>query len=334
MKSGENPQPSEQSPVRESMSDYKKRLKRTVATFLAAGVLTWGVKTNFDLKRGTVKPSFQEFLERSVSEHDNLSQKEFAALHANLSYLSEQYSPLILQHLSRAAHRGATDMDKLPEEPSLSLRQSQSDILELEQMRKLWSEENYPLGSINRKVALISVVEESLSKPSAYGHEIRTEHGRTTSETNEIHLSVGEDPIVPLENNLIGVDWVFSHELGHINDWEHDPSLDLAERAAFLADVTRAFNTAGSFRDSGGYIDGIKNPDVNVERYSKVSEYWAELTRYYLSYPAHFKNMASPIEVAIVEGRLKKGDPLFDAEKAQARRLKIIQEIASEKSVP
>lgn len=333
MHTAENPRSAEQH-VGETTTSYKKKIKRAVTTFLAAGVLLWGVKTNFDPKRGTAKPTFQEFLEETVVKRDNLNRQEATSLHQNLTFLSEQFSPHIITHLSNAEHRGRTESDNFPPEPSLIVESPESQLIKASQIAELWSEENFPIGSIEGKLSRIEVVSEVSAKPVEYGHASEHVAGLTTKESNQIHISLRDDPLVPMENNLVGVDWVFSHELGHINDWEHDPTLTLTERAAFLAEVTRAFSQAGSFRDPAGYIHGIKNKDSNVEHYLKVSEYWAELTRYYFSFPAAFKKIASPLEIALVERHYKKTDPLFDPEKAQKRRLEIIQKIVGSGDKP
>lgn len=123
------------------------------------------------------------------------------------------------------------------------------------------------------------------------------------------------------------LDWHFSHELGHLDDWANRKDLSAEERVIFLYDITQAFNRPGSFRDALGYVDQIKNPDKQKEKYFKVREWWGTLTEYYFTFPKDLFDQ-SEADYLLVEKWMKRADPSFDPIKAKEQRDSMIKSMS------
>ena len=103
---------------------------------------------------------------------------------------------------------------------------------------------------------------------------------------------------------------VFSHELGHVNDWDHDNSLSAADKIALFSKVTKRFQEGENLFKSD-YVESIDNADPRRNLELKVSEYWAEICSEYFGNPVNFKDK-HPDDFQLVDSWVHRQDHDFD----------------------
>ncbi len=115
-----------------------------------------------------------------------------------------------------------------------------------------------------------------------------------------------------------------THEVGHANDWERDVQLDAKGRAALKAAVTARVQAADRYRS--GYVESINNTDKARELNDKAVEYFAEITRVYLTSEDPSKELTEA-DRKLVEDYIRKTDPEFDRGRAAERRRQIMRDM-------
>jgi len=196
----------------------------------------------------------------------------------------------------------------------IGLTEKESSLL-----KRAWSEDYYPKGTVNGKVKQILLKKNFLKLGKEYGNKAGAKaFGTADSFKNIVLIKDIKDIRDEKERRfaLLGLDWVFSHELGHQNSWMFNRSLSGKERIEFLSDVLKNFKKAEkseSVESMSGYVYAVENSDKEIETYVKVTEWWAELCQNYFSYPQYFKEYF-PQESALVEKWLKINPADYDAQ--------------------
>jgi len=257
-----------------------------------------------------------------VEKDRELNEEEERDLAEKLNYLVDEYDTRVLKILERSSEKAKESKEgEAPEIEGFEIFGiSNKDLGDL------WNEENYPKGTLKGNIEKIKFVVAS-EKISSYGyyHGEAEAAGKAESSTNELTLMGSSETLEESEKKIKGnLDWHFSHELGHLNDWDAAQNLSLEERAEFLYEVTQALNKPDSFRDALGYLDSFKGSGAGF-KYKKTSEYWGILCEYYFTFPEILAEHAK--EYTLVEKWIKRMDKDFDPVKARDRRKETLKEL-------
>lgn len=295
------------------------KINKAVKIFVATGVLTMGSQPMLENKiiEGCSAQSYIEY-----SGEDNEVQQE--KIREGLEYLEGKYSKSIVSFLSVADEEAKDKKNSVNQSPEIvgfdKLNISDYDL------KNLWSEEFYPKGTINGEISEIKYLDKSHSNVEDYN--IKGEKGAGTTRKDKSVEFTKADNYGNKSETLRALDWYFSHETGHLNDWSSKINLTSAERVQFLIDVTNSFEKEGSFRDVMGYIDSINNPIKHKELYYKVSEYWATLCEYYLSFSDSNKILSEEEINLLKKWLLQDENSLFNIEESIEKRSSLITEIS------
>lgn len=265
-----------------------------------------------------VKEDFIEYVEKNISQEE----LDSLELEEKINYLIEELHSHVFIKMISSNEKNKEDYSQNPQINGFEKKGINNNIF-----KKLWNEKYYPKGTIVGQLKEIKY-EDSPSKSSYtdgensasvdfYENDVITFYG-----TKHKHLEN-----VPLKHKVDVLDMIFSHELGHINDWVGKNNLSLSERINFLHDITKAFSKEGSFRDIGGYINGVSHKKEKLEKYIKVSEYWAVLCEYYLTFPDIFEANTSLEEKKLINKWFVSENIDFNNTKKFQERKKIIESI-------
>lgn len=186
----------------------------------------------------------------------------------------------------------------------------------------------YPKGWVENEVSSIEQVGESQKMPERYGTGGEVAgicaggQGKERSQIVLLRPTRSDDAKYVL-NDLI------PHELGHANDWNNDSEMTSAERVNLLISVGERLDDSDRFRS--WYVEHIQNKDGQHERYTRATEYWAEICAAYFSTP-DFMNIK---DFELVDGVVKKGDPKYNlrfnnSQRAQRENLVIEDRVADQ----
>ena len=315
-------QPSREKPFKKKT--VLERVEKSLKIFMAMGIVALGADSVFEsrLITGYTPDHYIKY----CGVEDELQQKD---LKSKLTELEKVFSPSFLSGLEETIQKSHINSKEIPTTPKIEGFEKVG--IENEKIKKLWSEKYYPTGTING--VLKNVQYQNYSKKSSEVYNISSENGAEVAPTeNSIKfLGLKNENYPNSEAFLKTLDWYFSHEIGHINDWMHSSDLKPEERVDFILEVVSAFNKPASFRDLLGYVNSINNQDVCLEKYYKVAEYWAVLCEYYLSFPDLATKRFLPEETNLIKKWLLKGKgDKFDPSDAIAKRGKLIEEICNE----
>ena len=190
----------------------------------------------------------------------------------------------------------------------------------------MWSESFYPKGTIVGNLQEVKFHREE-KQTNQYGF-FHTNVGEVNKFTDVINFFIKNEKEYPSKKDFVDtLDWYFSHELAHINDWANNNNLSPEERVQFLYEVTEAFDAPDSFRDIFGYVAEIKDTDTQMEKYAKVVEYWAVVCEYYLTFSDDVSfEKEHPTEHKLIKKWLLSKDPNFDVTRSKSDRKKFIHE--------
>lgn len=290
--------PSQENLKSEEKSRILNKINKAVRVFVATGVLTMGAQPMLENKfiEGYNTESYVTY-----SGEDNEIQQE--KMRENLQYLENKYSTGVVSFLNSAdkeAKEKGMEINRVPKVIGFEKLNIDND-----ELKNLWSENFYPKGTINGEISEINYLDKTQLNVEEYNIKGEKAAG-TVRQTKIIDFSKTTDYGNKTET-LEALDWYFSHELGHLNDWSSKINLTSLERVEFLKEVTELFEEEDSFRDTAGYIDSINNPDKYKELYCKVTEYWATLCEYYLSFSEGSKIMSEK-ELSLIKKWLLRGE--------------------------
>lgn len=310
-------------------SEIKKSLERKLRTMTAWGIISLSSLGVFkfafkeDYKQQYKPKTVIAYIEK---ERGPLTEIEKIDIQKKLDYLKDQFSSNIISHLKKSV-----ETNKEVNLKPIKIRGFEKAGLSNKDLKNLWSEKYYPRGWLDEEINGVEYKDEKGKGIKDYG----LEKGRTAG----IHESAksGKSKITffksftpktkgEFKNFTDTLDWHFSHEASHANDWSNEAELDFKQRVEFLYEISQSCFREGAFRDSLGYIQSIKNPDSRKERYFKVEEYWAISCDHYFTMPDTFKELY-PQEFELVDKYVKKEDPTFNPVEKVQQRQEIIKEI-------
>jgi hypothetical protein len=192
---------------------------------------------------------------------------------------------------------------------------SNVDTLKKEHLEKIIAE-TYPKGWFTEEVRHILITADTTGSSMAHYGMKGSEGGHFSQKGGEIVLRaqiMKDDPQYTLS--------LIAHESAHANDWNSNENMSTVERLDLLLQVGQRLNDSDRFISS--YVQKINSPNKAFEKYYKATEYWAEICEEYFMYG---KKNLSPKDIRLVERIIKKKDQQFDADRAIAKRIQILQE--------
>lgn len=254
-----------------------------------------------------------------TDRQQKLSPDQIRVLTLQLEYLEKEFSIGIVSRL----HTASEDAQLWKKGPERRLQILGFDQLGMNNgaLAELWSEKFYPKQWIKGNLRNVIYSKNSL-KTDIYGKE--QYRAGDADKLNHDILLYGLHP-GEIDNKLTykahkeNLDWIFSHELGHCNDWIGGTYLLPLERIEFLVEVTKAYKTPGSFRDLFGYVESITNNDKRIQEYYRVTEWWGTLCEWYFTFPDSLKR-SSEKDFMLVDKWVKKRDQQYDTKKSQKMR--------------
>ncbi len=189
------------------------------------------------------------------------------------------------------------------------------------------SEEFYPRGTIKGRVGSVSYSDESKKSAEQYG--VFLEDGKQVGQASGkdiVFFKDGPQKEKDKTGKAKAIARIFSHELGHLNDFRHLPDLTEKQRMEFLIDITHCYKSS-DFPENDDYVKNISNADRRINNYLKAIEYWAQLVENYLENPKEFATVATKAEKKLVKKWFLRHDPNFDNQKKLAARDKFIEQM-------
>lgn len=117
----------------------------------------------------------------------------------------------------------------------------------------------------------------------------------------------------------------FGHEIAHANSWMSDNETGDEEKADLLLKIADRLSSADRYKSS--YVESINNQDKNKEKYTKASEYWAEICAQYFEDPTQLNVK----DFQIVDAQVRKTDPNYDWQKSRSERARILSKVSRTK---
>jgi hypothetical protein len=309
----------------------KEKLEKKIRTMTAWGLISLsslGVgKFLFREERKPELKSKAQIIE--LEKKQDLSLTEKMELQKKIDYLKNQFGKRIVFQLEWGAENNKEVKPK-----TIKVKNFDKIGLPNEKLKDLWSEKYYPKGWIDEEIseAKYSDKEHKMEKNYGIDAEASARSGSSPLEDKskiifqKMSTPGTKTPGTQDEWNVFiqNLDWHFSHEIGHANDWEHEGRTDFKHRVEFLYEVSNSCFTEGAYRDE--YIDFIKNKDKNKENYYKTAEYWATICDHYFTVPGMFRAL-NPREFEMVDKYVKMEDPNYNPIEKQAQRQEIINQI-------
>lgn len=319
----------------EEKSEARKKLEKKLRAMTVWGVVTLSTLGMFKAFK-EYKPDYKykpKTLIAYVEKEKPLTVIEKIELKKKIDYLREQFSDRIIPLLQKSV-----EVDKESVQEPIKIRGFEKAGLSNEDLKKLWSEKYYPKGWLDEEIGEVEYRGRTKEKKLSHYSLKESEYYGGTHEP----LEGGRSKITffwpqsfILENQaewkdfVNTLDWYFSHEASHANDWEAESGIGFKQRIEFLYEITQNCFRKGAYRDALGYIESIKNPNSYKERYYKVREYWAVSCDRYFAMPEIFKELYS-YEFGMVDKYVKKEDLTFDPFEKVRQRQELIEDIIEE----
>jgi hypothetical protein len=313
-------------PEKKSFPEKKtifERVEKSLKIFMAMGIVVLGADSIFESR--LVKGYTPDHYIKYCGIENELQQKD---LKLKLIELEKHFSPQFLSNLESLIEKINHNSREITSTPKIEGFENVG--LGNEEMATLWNENNYPAGTINGKIGKIGYQNISKKNTKEY-HMGGMKAAEVAPAENDIKFLGLKNKEHSSKKDFVGtLDWYFSHELGHINDWVHGNEFKPEERVDFILEVTSAFDKPDSFRDRMGYINSINNPNPHLEKYCKVVEYWAVLCECYLTFPDLAAISFSPEERNLIEKWfLGKNGQKFNPKDALAKRGELVEKICA-----
>lgn len=315
----------------ETKEEIKEKLKKKIRAMTAWGIIalsSFGVLTLVTRKEDERKYKPKAII-TDIEKKQPLSESEKTELSKKLEYLKENFGENIFPHLKKSVEANKESVSK-----PIEVKGFKKTGLSNEDLQNLWSEKYYPKGWIDDEISMVEYKGKALrgdQRPDYGQEDEETRRGATAEEQKEGKSKIKfyfEDPkeYASKKDFIKILDWVFSHESSHANDWESESQMDFKNRVNFLYEVSQNCFKEDALRDVFGYIDSIKNEAKNKENYFKVKEYWGSCCEYYFTFSEILKQ-DHPREFEMVDKYVKKEDPTFDTFKKKEQRDELIKQI-------
>lgn len=265
---------------------------------------------------------------RIVESEEKLSTDQKAILVENLEFVSGEFSRYIISYLEE----GCRVAKKWKQSGKHELNIFGFEYLSVsnEKLAILWSEKYYPKHWIEGNVRSINYF-KTVSRDKVYGKDFYYS-GRTEDFKHLVNFFASPDSGSEVqkkkteEATKTNLDWTFSHELGHNNDWVNATYLSPRERIELLAEVARAYSHPQSFKSVMGYVDSIENEDKFKQKYYRTREWWGTVCEWYFTFPDLLRQRSEK-DFRLVDKWVRKRDPQYDTQKMQREREKLLKKI-------
>ncbi len=227
--------------------------------------------------------------------------------------LTNYVSPLYLAKLHLA-----DGLKVLPNAPIVSGFE-QIDPELADNLKVVWSDENgfYPKGWVSGKFLAINYsTGQDTNTLQRYGTNVTGRVvGTYNQATRSLNFYTNSNFEVKLADNKSpsnlapkALDDVFSHEVGHANDWISNFNLPYERRLALLDSIIGRLNSDDRIKFS--YVESIDEKKFDL----KAEEYWAELCSEYFRSPKNLKER-HPKDFAIIDGVVEETCKIVDVPK-------------------
>lgn len=259
---------------------------------------------------------FAETRERWFSESDDLveAKKNFSVLSRNSTY--EDPTTMFSHREEMNIH---PETEKIQTNDFYVTKDGKPFVMEAGDVDSLLRE-TFPHGWISGEIMSVNQVDTVRSGGTTYGlgNDWVTEAvcSNETDRPNNITFFKSTEKESP--------DYVFQdclpHELAHANDPRTDAGITLEERTDFLLSLADRVHDTNRYHSL--YVESIKNKDKKLEFERKVTEYWAEICSQYFRDPG----ILNVKDFQLVDWRVHRTDPTFDAREAGKQRQRLVHE--------
>jgi len=316
-------------------SEARKKFEKKLRTMIAWGTIAISSLPVFKLLEKELGLTYDQKATMAYVEKQRgpLTENEKIELQQKINYLRKQFGNKIIPWLKEN-----TEANKEVFSQPLEVNGFEKVGLSSKDLQKLWSEKYYPKGWLNEEVAIVEYQdtespEEIISGFAEGALSAAHKPGEKGKSQIVFFKSIHPETNDEFKELVRMLNWHFSHEVSHANDWDNEAELDFKRRIEFLHEITQSCFREGAFRDAFGNIESIKNSIPFVERYNKTREYWANICDRYFAIPKEFKEVY-PDEFALVDKYVKIEDPTYDPVKKCAEREAVINQIVEKNINP
>lgn len=263
-----------------------------------------------------------------TGREQKLTADQTETLIRDVEYLKGEFSPHIISLLLEASMVAKSwNNDK---EHTLKILGFEDIGLSNQAFHELWSEKFYPKNWIEGNIQTITYSKRSY-RDKGYGTEYYYA-GRTQDFKHKVDLfgSPNFEPEADRkeweEGDRQTLDWTFSHELGHENDWVNATYLSPFERVEFLVEVAKAYKNPHSFKSVTKYVESIRNEDRFKQEYYRTREWWGTLCEWYFTFPGLLEERSKK-DFLLVDRWVKKRDPQYNPKESQKARNALFKQI-------
>jgi len=315
---------------RDEKSELRKKFEHKLRTMAAWGVIalsSFGAITLATRKEGERKYKPKAII-ADIEKKQSLSEIEKAELNKKLEYLRENFGENIFPQLKKSVEANRESNPKPTE-----IKGFEKIGLSNKDFQNLWSEKYYPKGWLDDEISVVEYKGKGLKggKGPDYGGGKEIRYGGIENMQKEGKSKIefyfkGQEEYGSNKEFIETLDWYFSHESSHANDWEGESQMDYKKRVDFLHEVSQNCFREGAFRDIFEYVDSIKNKDKNKENYYKVREYWGSCCEYYFTFPEILKE-DHPREFEMVDKYVKMEDKNYNPVEKYNQRMEVIKQM-------
>lgn len=315
----------------ERQSGAKEEVKKKIRVMIAWGVITLstlGIMKMVDGKKRGQKYNSKSII-ADIEKKQPLFEIEKMEFNKKIEYLKNNFSENVFPQLEKNVKVNEESESKL-----IEIKGFEKAGFSNKDFKNLWSEKYYPKGWLNDEINTIEYKSEDSENNNDYGQNKESKYAGTAelqkSGKSKIEFHFKDPKKYDSKKVFVEtLDWYFSHESGHANDWESESRMDFKKRVDFLYEVSQNCFRENAFRDLLGYIDSIRNTDPNKERYYKTREYWGSCCEYYFTFPEMLKQ-DYPLEFAMVNKYIGMEDPNYNPFDKGIEKKELIEQITKE----
>lgn len=278
--------------------------------------------------------SFQAYVDILVSEGEGkLSESQLKEAENQLRLISAEFSGQIIPYLLEAYLEGLAFRIRNETITTPNLFGFEELGIENSQLSKLWSRGYYPARWIEGNV--IKIIFQKKAKKFSDDNNLYNLEGYKAGEAGDFRHQVtlfgdpGEVSPQTVYSTKGNLDWHFSHELGHNNDWINAPYLSARERLDLLVAVLGLYKGPRLLLQDY-YLGSITDPNPLKQNYYRAREWWATTCEYYFTFPGTLKE-SRPEWFALVDSHVKKYDPSYNTMTKQKEREKVLMKLIGRK---
>jgi len=314
----------------------KEKLQRRLGTIAAWGLISTGVlgasKVLDVREKNQYKP--KAVISR-IEKKQPIVEKEKTELNEKIEYLLKHFGPEVIASLESKAKEA-----KNAEQKPIKVQGFEKMGVSSEKLKQIWSEKYYPKGWVDGEALDVEYREKQVINTKKNLQAVASYSGEGTSEKPGTILFFKVTDRMPKDDKetlalIANLDSVFSHELGHANEWGQDEQMSFKQRLDFLFDVSQKFSK--STLDDGiatiERIEKINMLDKQKEWDAKVSEYWAYCCNGYFNFPEVLKQ-TFPSDFEMVDKYVKMEDANYNPVEKQAQKQEVIKQMAEKEVHP